>query len=94
MFPGDVHLDRGAYVRRRVVEDRDIVITIATSTGHLAIWQTVTAVSPIPSGRGDSFTIGPVRISASTTTARISMISVTSIWSGRSFQIGRPSGVS
>ena len=57
--------------------------------------QTVVAVEPIPSGSATASTTGPVRTIARATNASIRIItSVTRICSGRSFQNGRPSGVS
>ena len=64
-------------------------------TGHLAMFQTSTAVSPIPSGSAIASTTGPVRTRPSASSAISTIIArVTAICSGRSFQNGRPSGVS
>jgi hypothetical protein len=70
-------------------------MTTASMTGHLAMFQIVWAVEPMPSGPATALTTGPVRTMASSTAASRTIItSVTSSRSGRSFQIGRPSGVS
>ena len=68
---------------------------IAAITGHLAMFQTSTAVSLRPIGEAIASTTGPVRTrpTASSAISRI-IASVTAICSGRSFQNGRPSGVS
>ena len=72
-----------------------IVITTASITGHLAMSQIVVAVLEIPIGFATASTIGPVNMSASSKiAARTTMTSVTSNCTGRSFQIGLPSGVS
>ena len=72
-----------------------MMMTTTSSTGHLAMSQTVTAVDPMPSGWATAVTIGPVSTMAAATRARsTTMTSVTTSWRGRSFQIGRPSGVS
>ena len=72
------------------------VITSTSSTGHFAMFQMSTAVEPMPSGSATALTIGPVSTSADGDRASTRMIitSVTSSCSGRSFQNGRPSGVS
>ena len=67
----------------------------AASTGHLAMFQIVVAVLDSPIGSATASTIGPVRTRPRATSAsRITIARVTSICSGRSFQNGRPSGVS
>ena len=67
-------------------------MTTTSSTGHLAMSHAVTAVSPSPTASPIASATGPETISASTTSAAIrTRISVTSSWSGRSFQNGRPS---
>ena len=72
-----------------------MVTITASSTGHLAMSQIDTAVLPMPSGPATAVTMGPVSTSATATSAsRTSITSVTRICSGRSFQNGRPSGVS
>ena len=64
-------------------------------TGHLAMFQTSTAVEPIPSGLATALTTGPVSTSESASRVTSTIIAkVTSSCSGRSFQNGRPSGVS
>ena len=69
--------------------------TTSISTGHFTMSQIVVAVLPIPSGSATASTIGPVSTSASATSASsTTMTNVTTICSGRSFQNGRPSGVS
>ena len=70
-------------------------ITAISMIGHFAMLKTVCAVEPIPSGPATAETTGPVRTSPSSTAASSRIItSVTSSCSGRSFQNGRPSGVS
>ncbi len=70
-------------------------MTNSTMTGHLAMLHTVTAVEPRPMTLPTASASGPVTTTASAAiTMRISMSSVTSICSGRSFQIGRASTVS
>ena len=67
----------------------------AASTGHLAMSQIVVAVLESPIGSATASTIGPVRTRPRATIAISRIIArVTSICSGRSFQNGRPSGVS
>ena len=72
-----------------------MTMKIAAIAGHLAMFQTLTAVSLSPIGPATASTRGPVRtrprarIAISTIIAR-----VTSSCSGRSFQKGRPSAVS
>ena len=63
----------------------NISMTTTSSTGHLAMFQIVTAVDPMPSGPATACTTGPVSTTASRTIAssRI-MISVTSSCRGRS----------
>ena len=69
--------------------------TTSSSTGHFAMSQIETAVEPMPRGPATAETMGPVSTIASATAASITtMTSVTRICSGRSFQKGRPSGVS
>ena len=69
--------------------------TIATSTGHLAMLQTVTRVSLSPIALPMALASGPLTTSATATTAmRMTAISVMRICSGRSFQNGRPSPIS
>jgi hypothetical protein len=64
-------------------------------TGHLAMFQIVRTVSFRPSPRPMASTIGPLRTTIATmTAAKRTPIRVTSSWSGLSFQILRPSGVS
>ena len=64
-------------------------------TGHLAMFQTSTAVSPMPSGPATASTTGPVITRPIASTARSTTItSVTRTWNGRSFQNGRPSRTS
>ena len=68
---------------------------IATIAGHLAMFQTSTAVSPRPIGPATASTTGPVRTRPRASSAiRTTITSVTASCSGRSFQNGRPSGVS
>ena len=71
-------------------------MTITSSTGHLAMFQIVTAVSPSPIALADR--LGQRAADdqrRATTSASISTItSVTRICSGRSFQNGRPSSIS
>ncbi len=67
----------------------------ANKTGHLAISQTVSAVSPTPIAPPTASTTGPVSTSAKQIAA--SMITITKvirICSGRSLKNERPSGVS
>ena len=69
-----------------------MTMTTSSITGHLAICQTVTAVSPRPTALPIASATGPDTISATTTAAASSTSSsVTSSWSGLSFQNGRPS---
>jgi hypothetical protein len=64
-------------------------------TGHLAKFQTVTAVSPTPMADPTFFANGPLTTSAISTMACSSTrTSVTSIWRGRSFMNERPSSTS
>ena len=68
---------------------------IAAITGHLAMFQTSTAVPPRPIGPATASTTGPVRTRPTASSAIMTIIArVTAICSGRSFQNGRPSGVS
>jgi hypothetical protein len=61
----------------------------------LTTFQTVVAVSPRPMACPIASTTGPLSTSIETMTAANRMpINVTSSWSGLSFQILRPSGVS
>ena len=67
-------------------------ITTTSITGHLAICQTVTAVSLRPTAPPIASATGPVTTSEITTRAASrTSTSVTSSCSGRSFQNGRPS---
>ncbi len=68
--------------------------TIAIA-GHLATFQTSTAVEPMPSGLATAPTTGPVRTRARASAAIIATsTSVTATCSGRRFQNGRSSAVS
>ena len=68
-------------------------LTTKASTGHLAIFQMVTAVEPKPISLPMASASGPVTTSAIRTRAKSIVIPrVTSTCSGRSFQNGRPSG--
>ena len=69
--------------------------TTASSTGHLAMLHTVTAVDSSPIARPTASAAGPVRTSPTATTAASSTVtSVMRSMTGRSFQIGRPSSIS
>jgi hypothetical protein len=62
--------------------------------GHLATFQIATAVEPTPSGSATASTTGPLSTSPMTSiTPSRTIVSVTAICSGRSFQNGRPSRV-
>ena len=70
-------------------------LTTSRSTGHLAMFQTVTAVLPMPS-RSPSFSASPpvsttaiVEIASSVSSTRVSATRTGSV-----FQIGRPSSMS
>ena len=69
---------------------------IAAITGHLAMLQMVTAVSLRPIGPATASTHRAGQRPGPTASSAISRIiaRVTAICSGRSFQNGRPSGVS
>ena len=73
-----------------------MVTTTISSTGHLAMFQIDTAVEPMPSGPATAVTIGAGEHERQghERPACTSITSVTRICSGRSFQNGRPSGVS
>ena len=69
--------------------------TTAASTGHLAMFQTVTAVLPRPMALPTACASGPVTTRESATSATsTTAIRVMTICSGRSFQNGRPSPIS
>ena len=69
--------------------------TATSSTGHLAMSQTVTAVSPTPIAEPTCFATGPVSTSAASTSASSTTSTrVTAICSGRSLMIERPSSTS
>ena len=69
--------------------------TTANRTGHLAMFQAVTAVSPRPTAEPTAPAIGPVRTSDTRTSASsTTSTSVTSICSGRSLMNERPSSTS
>ena len=69
--------------------------TISSSTGHLAMSQTVTAVLPIPNSRPRRSARPPVATTATADTASSTMTTtVTPSRMGRVFQTGRPSGTS
>ena len=72
-----------------------MTVTSTTSTGHLAIDQTVSAVSPMPSAVPACRARPPVKttISALATASTISA-TVTPTRTGSIFQTGRPSGMS
>ncbi len=73
------------------------MISMATnaSTGHLAIDQTVTAVSPTPSWSPIDSASGPLTASSTRASASIRIArTVISTCRGRSFQTGRPSPTS
>ena len=70
-------------------------LTSSTSTGHLAMSQAVTAASPRPITLPTCSASGPVRTTATAPIeTRMIITSVIAIWTGRSFQNGRPSSTS
>ncbi len=72
-----------------------ITVTSRTSTGHFAIAQTVSAVSPSPSACPARPASAPVKTTISAlTTARTISTTVTPTRTGSSFHTGRPSGMS
>ena len=72
-----------------------MITTTSAITGHLAMSQTVTAVSPAPTRSPTSRRAGPVTTTASAQSASSRIITtVIPIWIGRSFQNGRPSSTS
>jgi hypothetical protein len=69
--------------------------TITSSTGHLAISQTLTAALPSPSSRPRRSARVPVATTATAEAAsRTITTTVTPMRMGRVFQTGRPSGTS
>jgi hypothetical protein len=69
--------------------------TISSSTGHLAMSQTMIAVLPIPSSRPTRAARPPVATTATADTASRTMTTtVTPMRMGRVFHTGRPSGTS
>ena len=70
-------------------------LTITSSTGHLAMFQTSTNWSPRPMMLPISCATGPVKtIASEVIVSRTSMTIVTPRRTGIFFQIGRPSGTS
>jgi hypothetical protein len=70
-------------------------LTTSSSTGHLAMFQTVTAVSLNPSNPPTCLASPPVRVTATALIAsKTSSTSVSPTRVGRVFQIGRPSSMS
>ena len=73
----------------------NIAITTTTITGHLAMFQTVTAVSPTPITSPIARASGPVTTIAIATIASSRTIArVIAICGGRRVQNGRPSSTS
>ena len=71
------------------------MITATRITGHLAMFQTVTASEPTPITWPTCFAKPPVRVTPTATAASISSIAiVVPTRVGRVFQIGRPSSTS
>ena len=94
--PTVTHLKPGSLAFGDAWKSTENMSTTTTNrTGHLAMFQIVCAVEPIPSGPATALTTGPVSTTASSTVAsRMIITSVIRICSGLSFQNGRPSGVS
>ena len=70
-------------------------LTISSSTGHFAMFHTLTALSPTPITFPTCLARPPVRTTATATTAsRTRSTTVVPIRVGSVFQIGRPSSTS
>ena len=70
-------------------------LTIPSSTGHLAMSHTLTAVDPTPRSLPACLASPPVKTTATELNAsRITITTVTPSRTGTVFQIGRPSSMS